>query len=129
MKLSLLLIPFFILSFTECTAQTAGEVKDASLRFQGAWVNKITDRHLTISIENTGYVTINDWTGKKQTASIDAYKAFIKNGKLVMPAETEHHAPYSEIQLRGKALIYITKSVGLNGEKLIERIYFIRSKW
>jgi len=46
-----------------------------------------------------------------------------------MPAETEHHAPYSEIQIKGKTLIYITQTVGLKEEKLVEKIYFIKSKW
>jgi len=129
MKLSLLLISVIVSGFFNCEAQTAREISRAKAVFEGAWLDKKNDRHLTISIEDAGYVTINDWTGRKQTASIDAYKAYIKNGKLVMPAETEHHAPYSEIQIKGKTLIYITQTVGLKEEKLVEKIYFIKSKW
>lgn len=126
--LKLILFLFLFFSFTAGMAQSPGEIKRAKLLFEGAWINKKEARHLTIFIEDDGYVTINDWTGNRKNASVDAYKAFIKNGKLIMHAETEHHAPYSEIRISGKMLIYQTGLPHSNQEPL-EKIYFIRSKW
>ena len=96
-------------------------------RFAGAWVNKKSTRHLEIYFED-GYATIMDWTAKFQKrGSSDVYKAFPENGKLVMPEETEHHAPYSEIIFENNRLIYLTK-VSQNGKTITwDRIVFTRS--
>jgi len=78
-------------------------------RFKGLWVDNKTTRHLEISFGN-GCATIIDWTSKAQKReSGDIYKAFLKNGKLVMPENPEFHAPYSEIISRNNTLIYLTK--------------------
>ena len=129
MKLIFFLIPIFIVCSKNCQAQHPAEIKEAKALFEGAWLNKKTDRHITIFIEEDGYVTINDWTGRKKGASIDAYKAYITKKKLIMPADTDHHAPYSEILISGKTLVYLTESTGPNDEKLIEKELFVRSKW
>ena len=95
--------------------------------FAGAWVNKQSTRHLEIYFED-GYVTIMDWTAKFQKReSSDVYKAFPESGKLVMPEETEHHAPYSEIIFENNRLIYLTK-VSQKGKTITwDRIVFTRS--
>ncbi|MEJ2901060.1 hypothetical protein [Pedobacter panaciterrae] len=55
---------------------------------------------------------ITDWTDRIQKPeSGDIYKAFLKNGKLIMPEETDHRAPYSEIIFKNNRLIYLTKSI------------------
>ena len=80
-------------------------------RFAGKWQNKKSSRCLEISFEY-GYATIMDWTPRFQKReSSDVYKAFLKNGKLIMPEETEHRAPYSEIRLEHNRLIYLTKQM------------------
>jgi hypothetical protein len=123
------IIVLLLFVFKNGKAQQALEIKKAKALFEGAWVNKKANRHLTIFIEDDGYVTINDWIGSKRTASIDAYKAYIKRGKLIMPAETEHHAPYSEMHIKGNKLIYMTESEDLMNKKVIENVFFVRSEW
>lgn len=84
--------------------------KQTEKHFEGLWVDKKTTRHLEISFEG-GYATIIDWTSKFQKReSADNYKAFLKNGKLILPEDSEHHAAYSEITAKDQTLIYLTKS-------------------
>lgn len=86
--------------------------KQTEKYFEGLWVNKKTTRHLEISFSD-GYATIIDWTSKFQKRECgDSYKAFLKNRKLIMPEDPEHHAAYSEILLKDQKLIYLTKPVG-----------------
>jgi len=95
-------------------------------RFEGLWTNKKTSRCLEIYFEY-GYATIMDWTPKFQKReSADVYKALPKNGKLVMPEETEHHAPYSEIVIAHKRLIYLTKQMGTGKKPAFDKIVFTR---
>ena len=95
--------------------------------FKGTWVDNKTTRHLEISFEN-GYATIIDWTSKVQKReSGDIYKAFIKNGKLVMPEDTEFHAPYSEIILKNNRLIYLTKPISNGKTSQWDKQVFTRS--
>ena len=95
-------------------------------RFAGKWQNKNSTRCLEISFEH-GYATILDWTPKFQKReSGDVYKAFLKNGKLVMPEETEHHAPYSEIRLEHNRLIYLTKQMGVGRTSSFDTLVFTR---
>ncbi|MGY4382986.1 hypothetical protein ACVWYN_000005 [Pedobacter sp. UYP24] len=109
-------------------AQTPTEIRMAKKVFTGAWVNKKTTRHLTISMEKEGYATINDWTSKYQKQeSGDAYKAFIEHGKLIMPAEKEHHAPYSEMTVKNNTLTYVTKFVDFKGKIILEKLLFQRA--
>ena len=80
--------------------------------FTGLWINKQSTRHLEISF-NDGYATIIDWTSKFQKReSGDIYKATLKNGKLIMPEDTQHRAPYSEILYKNNYLFYLIKPFG-----------------
>ena len=93
-------------------------------RFAGRWQNKKSTRCLEISFEY-GYATIMDWTPKFQKReSGDVYKAFMKNGKLVMPEETEHHAPYSEIKFENNRLIYLTMQLGTGKTSTFDTVVF-----
>jgi len=108
-------------------AQTGPEIKKADKLFGGAWVNKRTTRHLRIFIEKDGYVTINDWTSKKQKQEEgDAYKAYIKKGKLIMPEDLEHHTPYSEMQVKDNTLIYITIFKDNEGKQITDKEFFVK---
>lgn len=119
------LLTIFLLLFFSGKAQTSK--KTSKQLFGGAWVNKKLNRHLTISFEGQDwYATINDWTGKDQ-GTADAYKAFIKGRKLVMPAETdEHRAPYSEMIISGKKLLFRSRGLFADQNKFVDSIYFVR---
>jgi len=111
----------------QASAQTTLEIKKADRLFSGFWVNKKTKRHLSIGVEESEYMLINDWTGNTQeTAIVDAYKAFVKGNKLVMPPNSEHHTPYSEMQIINKKLFYITKLKDIEGKSIVEKEVFTR---
>lgn len=120
-----------LLSLMHSHAQSASEVKKAAKIFGGQWVDKKTSRHLHISFnEEDEYATITDWTSKFQKQeSGDVYKAFVENGKLVMPEDTEHHAPNSEMISKDNKLIYLTKNIGPGGAFTWEKQIFIKDKW
>ena len=114
-----------LLTNVNTNAQSAPKQTDQK-KFKGLWTNKKTSRCLEIYFED-GYATIMDWTPKFQKReSSDVYKAFPKNGKLVMPEETEHHAPYSEIIIENNRLIYVTKQMGKGKKPTINKIVFTR---
>ncbi len=118
----------FVLMLTGASSQVQSSSKQQVEKlFKGIWVDKITTRHLEISFEN-GYATIIDWTSKVQKReSGDIYKAFLRNGKLVMPADTEFHAPYSEIILKNNRLIYQTKPMSNGKTSQWDKQVFIKS--
>lgn len=123
------LIPLLIvllLTGASSHAQSSSKQQVEKL-FKGMWVDKKTTRHLEISFEN-GYATIIDWTSKVQKKeSGDIYKAFLRNGKLVMPEDTEFHAPYSEIILKNNRLIYLTKPIINRKTSQWDKQVFIKS--
>ncbi|GGI51795.1 hypothetical protein GCM10011425_30070 [Mucilaginibacter galii] len=109
------------------SAQTSLEIKKADKLFSGFWIDRKTSRQLLIGVEKDGYVIINDWTGKMQDrGSADAYKANIKGEKLIMPPEFEHHAPYAEILILNKKLIYLTKFKDVTGKEVVTRQSFVK---
>jgi hypothetical protein len=102
------LILFLILSYIKLPAQTPHEVKLAKQHFEGEWFNKKEKRHLSISYDN-GYMTVNDWLDHSKT-SVDAYRAFIKHGILVMPEyKSDPIQPYSDMIIRHGILWYRCK--------------------
>lgn len=112
-------------------AQTKIEMEDAKKSFEGNWVNKKTGRHLRISFEYNEYVLINDWHGKfnSNNNSIDAYKAFIESGKLVMPEDkTDLRSPYCEILRKDNNLLYRCKGDGPTANEFVDQILFVREK-
>lgn len=112
MKKSILLF-FAILLFAHynVNGQTKPEMEHLKKTYSGTWVNKKDKRYLQIYFdEEVDYVTINDWTGslsRNKSKTLDAYKAFIKGDKLIMPSENDdHHCPYCEITVVNEKLIY-----------------------
>lgn len=96
-------------------AQISVKLQSLKQRYAGSWTDKKTSRCLEIYFENNQYATIMDWTSKYQNReSADVYKAIVKDGKLVMPEEKEHHAPYAEIIAENKKLIYRTKPLTIS---------------
>ena len=85
------------------------DINELSKKYGGTWYSETDKTYITFYFE-TGldYATVNSWTSdidKKE--NIDAYKAFIKDGKLILPAEnSDHHAPYCEISIENNLLIY-----------------------
>jgi hypothetical protein len=110
-------------------AQTPQEIKKADKVFSGFWVDKKTSRHLLIGVEKDGYVIINDWVGKMQDrGSADAYKAYIKGAKLIMPPDHEHHAPYAEMQIINHKLVYTTRFKDIEGKEVISKQVFVKAE-
>lgn len=124
-----LLLPLWLVLTAGATAQTPLEIKMADKLFSGFWIDRKTTRHLLLGIEKEGYVLINDWTGKFQNrASADAYKAYIKGAKLVMPPDHEHHAPYAEMQIINNKLVYTTKYKDVKGKEVTNKQVFVKTK-
>lgn len=95
-------------------AQISVNLQSLKQRYAGNWTDKKSSRCLEIYFENNKYATIIDWTSKYQDReSADVYKAIVKDGKLVMPEEKEHHAPYAEIIAENKTLVYQTKPLSI----------------
>ncbi|MEO8771991.1 MAG: hypothetical protein ABI402_17975 [Ferruginibacter sp.] len=117
-------------------AQSAKDYIRIKKMYKGTWYNKQTKRHITISFdEESEYVTINDWTGKRNASSIDSYKAFIKDNKLVLYAENDdHHSPYCEMEIVEQQLVYECnepfnfKDQFLNREKQMDKSIYKRLK-
>lgn len=92
-------------------AQTPGEIEHSKKLFSATWVNKKEKRYIEFFYDSeVSYVTVNDWTGNSNPAkskSLDAYKAWIKGSKLILTAENaDHHAPYCEIEILNKKLVF-----------------------
>lgn len=122
---------FFLQTFTN--AQAKIEIAQAKKIFDGLWVNAKTKRYIQIFFDaDVDYVTINDWTGsadKRRNGNIDAYKAIIENGKLVMPAEDgNHQSSYCEMEMINRQLIYRCKGMFADKNKFINKTVFKRVK-
>lgn len=79
--------------------------------YAGSWFNSKSTRHLIITFQDD-HASIVDWTSKFQMQENgDIYKAYLRNGKLIMPEDHQHHAPYSEIIYKNHKLIYLTRSI------------------
>jgi len=112
-------------------AQTKAEFKASKKLFAGSWVNKKAKRHLIIFFDTEDYVTINDWHGKwsQDNNTIDAYKAFIQQTKLVMPENnTDLRCPYCEIVKKGDALLYRCRGMNTKDKTFIDQVLFVREK-
>jgi hypothetical protein len=119
----------FILLILACLvtfAQTKTAFKEAKKLYEGEWVEKKTKRHISITLQDTDYFLINDWSEAGDGSSVDAYRAFLKKGKLIMPEDTEHHAPYAELFLKNKRLVYLSKYKDINGKFFYERVAFVK---
>ena len=111
--------------------QTKAELKVSQKLFEGRWVNKKEKRHLIISYDGRKYVDINDWQGKwnQENNSIDAYKAWIEKGKLVMPeSKTDLRCPYCEIIKKNNALLYRCMDMNTTDKKFRDSTLFVREK-
>jgi len=117
-----------VLLFVNGISYAQSKQKQVEKVFEGLWVEKKTTRCLEISFGN-GYATIIDWTSKVQKReSGDIYRAFLKNGKLIMPEDTEHRAPYSEIRFKNNKLIYLTRDIGMGRKPGWDTEVFTRKK-
>lgn len=75
-------------------------------KFSGEWYSKKEKRKLLISYDTeNNYFIINDHT---KGYSEDAYYAYLKDNKLILPAQNEdHHSCYCEISIIKNQLIYV----------------------
>lgn len=110
-------------------SQESVSIRLLQKQYDGVWMDRKTTRCLQITFENDQFATVTDWTPRYQSReSGDVYKAFIKKGRLVMPEDKEHHAPYSEITIEKNKLIYRTKSTGIRKASTWDIQVFTR-KW
>lgn len=130
MQTTNLIKPFIwlmLLMMVSGISRAQSKQRQTEKQFAGLWVNKHTTRHLEISFEN-GYATIIDWTSNFQKReSGDIYKALLRGAKLVMPEDSQHRAPYSEILYKNNTLIYLSKPI-LAGAGQWDKEIFIRSR-
>ncbi|OIV43442.1 hypothetical protein [Flavobacterium johnsoniae] len=92
----------------DIAAQTP-DLKNLVKKYDGTWFNESEKSFLTFYFEQgSDYAVVNTWTGSiDKKENIDAYKAFIKERKLILPAEnSDHHAPYCEIDIENNLLVY-----------------------
>ncbi|MET4080867.1 hypothetical protein ABIB40_000811 [Pedobacter sp. UYP30] len=118
MKIYILPIVIIFLICQHVNAQSKVEIAHAKKLYAGIWVNKKAKRYLAFYFDKeVDYITINDWTGNSDPSNnenIDAYKASIRGDKLIMAAKNgDHHAPYCEIEITDRKLVYRCNS-GLN---------------
>lgn len=133
MKTVFYLSMFFLLGpAAVIQAQTKRDNQTNIHIYEGHWINKKQKRHLTISFEtDQGYFTINDWRDDKlrKIPMTDVYKAWPKDGKLIMPESTSDPlAPYAEILLVGRSILYRTKGIIDPKGKFIDSAFFVRSR-
>jgi hypothetical protein len=129
--MAIIMVAICTLMSMSASAQTKAEVKASKKMYEGRWVNKKTKRHLVIVYGGQEYAELNDWTETTgdNSSSVDAYKAWIKNGKLVMPeSKTDLRCPYCEIVKKGNALLYRCMSMNTTDKRFIENIWFVRDK-
>lgn len=84
-------------------------LSELNKKFGGTWYSKTEKLYTTFYFEEGfDYATVNTWTDSiDKKENIDAYKAFIKGSKLILPAEnSDHHAPYCEIDVENNLLVY-----------------------
>ena len=94
------LLIYLLIAGTTVHAQTKAEISRSKHLFVGEWLNKKEKRHLSISYETSGYMLINEWQGNSRE-HIDAYRAFIKGNKLIMPAyKSDPVRPYTDMIIR-----------------------------
>lgn len=109
--------------------QTKAELKASKKMYEGFWVNKKTQRHLVIGYDDLGYAELNDWTGKRGSTPVDAYKAWVKGGKLVMPeSKTDLRCPYCEIVKKGNALLYRCMDMNTKDNRFTENTWFVKER-
>jgi len=132
MKYSVVLAIVCTLFSSRSSGQTKAELIASKKMYEGRWINKNLKRHLSIDYDNSpGYANINDWQGKlnDNNNTVDVYKAWIKNGILVMPeSKTDLRCPYCEILKKDKSLLYRCRGMNTNSRQFIDSVWFIREK-
>jgi hypothetical protein len=112
-------------------SQTKALLSNSKKLYEGNWVNRKNQRHLSIAYDKAGYAEINDWHGKytQDNNTIDVYKAWIEKNKLIMPeSKTDLRCPYCEIVRNGNSLLYRCRGMFTKDKRFIENILFVREK-
>lgn len=117
MRYPRLLTLLWVAGLLLCSGTLRAGDAGARKQYEGTWYNRDTRRYLAFFFEDgSNVVTVNDWTGTGvRGAQVDAYKAFLQDdGSLLIPEDTEHHAPSCTLKLQGNKLAYICLET-LNG--------------
>lgn len=100
------------LTFEKTTGNIVSQSPDVNAlnkKYGGIWYSENEKTYITFYFEKGyDYATVNAWTGtENKKENIDAYKAFIKDSKLILPAEnSDHHTSYCEIDIENNQLVY-----------------------
>ncbi len=131
MKKGMLLFFVIILfSYNDIGGQEKTEIDYSKKIYSGTWQNEKTKRYLQFYFEDdVDYIIINDWTGnidKSKSETLDAYKAYIKENKLIIPSENgDHHRSYCEISISNNELKYVCNGfLNFSDNALVKDKYF-----
>ncbi|WP_316809575.1 hypothetical protein [Pedobacter agri] len=105
MKNIILILFTLVFGANHTFAQDSIANKNLIAKFSGEWYSKKEKQTLVISYdtENNSFL-INDHT---KGYSEDAYYAYPKNNKLILPAQnSDHHSSYCEISIIKNQLVY-----------------------
>ncbi|WP_152620293.1 hypothetical protein [Pedobacter lusitanus] len=107
--------------------QTRAKIAGIKKSFEGLWYNQKTRRYISISFDYGDDALINDWRGKLTNRSTaDAYIAFIKGNKLILPEEKEHHGVYCEMLISKRKLLYKCKGLLLKTDQFTDSTSFVK---
>lgn len=102
---TILLLTLALMSACAC-AEPIDEARLKDLA-RHTWYDRADDRYIMIIPDKEyGDITINAWSGNPEY-SIDAYRVYLENGRLVFPEDISHHAPRCEMILKGRQLIEV----------------------
>lgn len=111
-KIDFLLFPGLLILFSNsCLSQASNSIHKIKKEFEGTWYCKKDKRYIKITFEEgVSYATINEWVGagngNTNDNDMDAYRVFIKDNKLIFPADnSEHRTSYCEWSRQAKKLI------------------------
>lgn len=110
MKKGILLFCIVFFTHTSVNGQTRAEILRAKKLYCGTWINKKEKRYLRFSFDNdAAYVTVNDWVGNSHinnSDAMDAYRAYVKGDRLIMPSDNDHHGASCEVYILNKDLVF-----------------------
>lgn len=114
-------------------AQPREGFEQAKKKFEGTWYCKKENSYLQFFFEDdttVSYVTVNQWIGRwKQNTSIDAFKVFIENDKLVFPEDKQEHVhPYCDMQVVNNRLMFRCKGFLVNKDQFQPSSYYVRTR-
>lgn len=118
---------------SQAEAQNREEFEKVKKKFEGTWYCKKENSYLQFFFEDDThlpYVTVNQWIGPwRQNSSIDAFKVFIKNDRLVFPEDRKEHLhSYCDMQIVNNKLIFRCKGFLTDKDQFQAPSYYVRAR-